>query len=220
MIYKNAQLYSVEFLSVPEPESCVHTASDDVRLLDGLYEKSCFLWNGLRGGLIVPAVSMFVNGLDASAFLMQWEQRGADREKIIKGSYYSYRIADLYEFSEGYSEESVNKLKEKFMFLISDAPSLKERINEKEEVHVKNLHEEYERISRNNTAQGRPVLFAGKGLTRTPAIDITFPDSSGNLFLAQLIISGRLHNHNYELYKLKTDSAVRQIVVNIINGII
>ncbi len=41
----------------------------------------------MRAGLIVPALSMDVFGLNQAAFMETWKTRGADSDRIINGNY-------------------------------------------------------------------------------------------------------------------------------------
>ncbi|MGN0189588.1 MAG: glycoside hydrolase, partial [Candidatus Cryptobacteroides sp.] len=97
-----------------EPESHIHPfradSGDGVGATDGtkasgilwnnLDRHATDLWNGLRGGLIVPASDIELEGLSTGAFLEQWTSRGADREKITgKDSYFAYELCGFYGFS-------------------------------------------------------------------------------------------------------------------------
>jgi hypothetical protein len=51
---------SLSFREVAEPESHLQPAGDDRRLWEGMDVDATWMWNGLRGGLVVPASAMEV----------------------------------------------------------------------------------------------------------------------------------------------------------------
>lgn len=116
---------TLRFTAFSEGESRVHPVWPQSPLWKGVQRESLWLWNGLRGGLIVPAVNMEVEGLSSEAFTELWQQRGADAERLKAESYFAYECMGLFEFDDGNAEEAKERLMQRVAFLLADAPALK-----------------------------------------------------------------------------------------------
>ncbi|HEX2951792.1 MAG TPA: glycoside hydrolase, partial [Armatimonadota bacterium] len=113
----------LEFTETPEPESCVHPSEADNSLWAGLDQQATWLWNGLRGGLMVPARDMTPLGMNAEAFLTLWGNRGADVTSITgTEDYMAYELCGFYAFSLGESDQVQHDLRARVRFLYDDAP--------------------------------------------------------------------------------------------------
>ena len=82
-----------------EPESHLHADTQNDALWYKLPREYTWLWNGYRGGLLMPASEIEISGLSKEAFLTQWKARGADVDKITSGNYYAYDLQGFYQFS-------------------------------------------------------------------------------------------------------------------------
>ncbi|WP_105615320.1 glycoside hydrolase family 2 protein [Vallitalea okinawensis] len=206
----------IKFQQVPEPESCIHSANLNY-LWDYLDSEATQIWNGLRGGLIVPTWDMEVNSPNGDAFLEKWSNRGADVPLLKRGDYYAYELAGHYHFSIGKSKIADEELRKKVHFLVEDAPALKISINPKAPINRINLSEEW-RTYQNTTVdmQIKPLAICGKNLTRTPVIQVDLVENSGRLILSQLLTEGRLHTNYSEegFYGIREDAATQQFVFN------
>lgn len=108
-------------------------------LWENMDRRATSLWNGLRGGLIVPAVNMSFDGLNAESMLKPWKARGAD-EPLIKGQdYVAYELRGQYEFSIGENDRTKNNLRRKVRFLVEDSPSLKLTMNPEAAINTYHL---------------------------------------------------------------------------------
>ncbi len=214
---------SLKFTEAAEPESHIHADKNNNSLWKNIPKEYTWLWNGLRGGLIVPAADMEFSGLSADAFLSQWKARGADETAIKSGSYYSYELQGFFEFSSKANDDALTKkLKDKVAFLVQDAPALANAINPATPVKVTNLGEEY-RASLNGHAQGfTPLANSGKNLTRMPVASIDFGKGKGGLIVSQLLTAGRLANGFGEkgFYGIRQDEIAIQFVLNMLQTII
>ncbi|MFP4053185.1 MAG: glycoside hydrolase [Phycisphaerae bacterium] len=209
---------SLRFRELPEPESHLHPAGDDESLWHNLPREATWLWNGLRGGLIVPARDMEAVGLEPGAFVAAWTARGADADKIPAGDYRAYELAGQYAFSVGECKETQNQLRQRVKFLVEDAPALAGAINPDAPIIEHDLSDLYEKSRHGQARQLRPLAVAGKDLVRTPVMEISFAEGCGVLLLSQLLTAGRLaENFGSEgLYGLRPDPAVQQMVLNML----
>ena len=124
------------FREAPEPESCVHPTDEGTPLWWNLRPDHTRLWNGLRGGLIVPAAEMELAGLCAGAFSALWRSRGADPAMLRAGSYYAFELAGFYTFAPADDGSAREELRARVRFLVEDAPSLRVAVNPDAEVKV------------------------------------------------------------------------------------
>lgn len=208
---------SVSFKGASEPESCVHSTGNMNELWENINRKSMWLWNGLRGGLIVPAVDMSVDGNDKESFEKMWTSKGADTEKMKKSDYFAYELEGYYEYSEKEDENVKNALRQQVRFVVEDAPSLKDCIDTEAEITVTNLYKKYNELASN---EGKikyiDVVKAGKNLLRTPCVAVEFEDGKGRLLISQMMFDGRLANKCGGFFDLRNDVAASQLIVNII----
>jgi len=211
------------FTEEAEPESHIHPAEADSGLWQYLKPYSCWLWNGLRGGLIVPASDMEVDGLSSEAFLSQWSARGADPDRIKAGNYYAYELNGLYGFSASGDDAAVKvDLKKRVEFLVTDAPSLAGSINLKTPVGVTDLAAGY-RNAQHSAARGFSTLVcAGKNLTRTPVVEVDFGPGKGRMIISQLLTAGRLAHGFGEaaFYGIRYDECTAQMTLNMMNELL
>lgn len=207
----------VRFKQMPEPESCIHPSVHPSVLWDDLPPEATRIWNGLRGGLIVPAWDLELAGLGPEDFVKQWAGRGADQAKLTEENYFGYELAGFYAFSTGKDLEVAKQLKAKVRFLVEDAPSLQERINPDAPVKIYQLSELYRQSRNSSIAAVNGLVNAGKGLTRTPVVEVCF-QSGAKLILSQLITAGRLAGGSGKkgLYEVRRDPACMQFVINLV----
>lgn len=209
----------VEFDQVPEPESHMQPGPKDESLWSNLPKQSTWLWNGLRGGLIIPAADMKVSGLGEEGFLAEWAQRGADPHAIVVGNYFAYELAGYYAFSTKDNDAVVIKaLHDRVAFLVEDAPDLKNVINLEAKIEQIDLSREYREHAGGHAEQMIPLVTCGKGLTRTSIFELTFGTRKGNVILSQVLTAGRLVRGVIEpgLYGVRYDPATEQFVLNIL----
>lgn len=210
---------SLSFKEIAEPESHIHPSLTDSCLWKGLDRKCTWLWNGLRGGLIVPATGMEVKGLNKTAFLSKWVGLGADTAQITHNNYYAYQLQGYYMFSNQKNDRTIiNKLKDKVKFIVEGTPALANAINPNAPVKEVDLHNAYK--DANGEATGfYPLVNAGKNLTKTPVIKIDFGEGKGNLIISQLLTNKRLAPEYSEpgLYGVRYDEAAVQFVFNMID---
>jgi beta-galactosidase len=211
---------SLKFTEAAEPESHLHPHTTDHNLWNNLPEGYTRLWNGYRGGLIVPAADMEFAGLSQEAFITQWMSRGAEEDNIKNGPYYAYELQGFYEFSKNPDDRDVQQLlKDKIDLLIQDAPALAVAINPKTPIAITDLHQGY-MDARNGIADNFiPLASCGKNLTKTPVAMIDFGQGKGRLLVSQLLTSGRLARNFGEegLYGVRYDEVAAQYVLNMIN---
>ncbi|WEK21380.1 MAG: glycoside hydrolase [Candidatus Pedobacter colombiensis] len=214
---------SLKFTEAAEPESHIHPDRDNNMLWEKIPKEYTRIWNGLRGGLIVPAADMEFHGLSASAFITQWLSRGADEKQIITGPYYAYELQGFYEFSSKANDlELQKKLKARVQFLVDDAPALAGAINLQTPIAITDLNKNY-LDSKNGTAERFiPLSNAGKNLTRVPIALIGFGEGKGKLIVSQLLTAGRLVAGFGEkgLYGLRKDDVAAQMVLNMMNQVL
>jgi len=207
----------LSFKGASEPESCVHPTRNMNELWENINRKSMWLWNGLRGGLIVPAVDMSVDGNEKESFEKMWASKGADIDKMKKSDYYAYELEGYYEYSEKEDETVKNALRQQVRFVVEDAPSLKDCINTEAEITVTNLHQKYNELpSSAGKIKYIDIVKAGKNLLRTPCVAVEFEDVKGRLLISQMMFDGRLANNFTGFFDLRNDVAASQFLVNII----
>jgi len=213
----------VSFVEAPEPESHIHPADNAEILWHNLDKEATWLWNGLRGGLIVPATDMNISGLNSEAFSSIWISRGADESLIKSDNYYAYELQGYYAFSKNENDKTViNALRERVKFLFNDAPALQNVINPEAPIQIIDLASEYQQSTAGEAQQVIPLVYCGKNLLRTPVTAIDFGRTSGKLLLSQLITSGRLaQGYGQEgLYGIRFDPATVQFVLNLLDFVL
>jgi hypothetical protein len=209
---------ALRFSEVPEPESHVHPSDVDDSLWEGLDRQATWLWNGLRGGLIVPACDMEPLGLSRSAFVALWTQRGADSDKLTRGPYYAYELAGSYAFASRRDEGVKNELRRRVAFLVEDAPALRASIDPGAAIREHDLAALYGRSRSGRAERLTPLACCGKDLARVPVVRISFGKGEGVLVVSQLITAGRLADGfgTDGLYGIRRDPAAGQVVLNML----
>ena len=206
---------------LPEGESFIHQSEQGRNLWYNLKPQNTRLWNGMRGGLMVPAEGMELHGLSQEAFLNQWTARGADSAKICRGNCFAYEHCGFYDFSDRPDDKAVEKgLKEKVRFLIEDMPALDLSFDKNAPVRVTDLHAGYLRNRGGRARAFIPLVTAGKDLVRTPVNKILFGENEGVLILSQLLTAGRLADGFApagERRPAEYDEAAVQFVINLLN---
>lgn len=206
------------FKEMPEPESCIHPTVSGGCLWEGLDRQATQLWNGLRGGLIVPAWDMELHGYGPDDFIAQWVNRGADADKIKTGRYFAYELSGFYAFSTGNNDRAVDELRAKVKFLREDAPALEDSVNPDGPVRCTDLSDLYRQSSCARYESIKPLVCCGNDLVRTPVLEVRFGRGYGKLILSQLITSGRLTDGFGQkgFYGIRKDPAAGQFVLNMI----
>jgi hypothetical protein len=219
-IYNLFRGVSLKFTETAEPESHLHPPVNNRYLWNDMPDEYTRLWNGLRGGLIVPAADMEFSGLSHEAFVAQWVLRGASEEMIRKGPYYAYDLQGFYEFSDKPGDREVQKkLRDRIEFLVKDAPALATSINPRTPVKITDLNSGYLEATNGIAQNFLPLASCGKNLTRTPAVLVDFGKGRGKLIASQLLTAGRLDREFGEkgLYGIRYDEVAVQMVLNMIS---
>jgi len=214
-IYPGVKL---EFTEMPEPESFLYPDINDASLWWNLPQACTGIWNGMRGGLLLPAADLNVVGLSQPAFLEQWKTRGADENLIKTNPYYAYELQGFYAFSlKKNDSEAQKELRQRVIFLVQDAPSLAASINTQSPINQVDLHSEYLNAQSGNAKKITILANAGKNLTRTPILKIDFGENHGNLIISQLLTNGRLDKafEDSTHYGIKQDEAAAQMTLNL-----
>ena len=211
------------FNEVAEPESHIHPDFKNAVLWKGIPLDYTWLWNGMRGGLIVPATNIEYEGLSSSGFLEQWVGRGADKNRILNEQYFAYELEGFYEFSSKSDDnETKTKLKNKINFLLEDAPSLANSLNPNAPIKVTDLSKTFNESQNRMGENLIPLVNAGKNLTRTPVVQLNFKKNEGKLIVSQLLTAGRLAKGFGEpgLYGIRFDEVTNQFVLNMMEAIV
>jgi hypothetical protein len=226
-ILQTAKLFGgveVSFRETPEPESALQQAENNKQLWQRVPRPATWLWNGLRGGLIVPAADMEVGGIGGPAELAVWKARGADVNQLQAGSFYAYELAGYYAFSiSGTDQRVADALRKKVKTMVDDAPSLANVVNPNAPITVTDLGALYRQSQSSSEVEGNtPLANAGKGLTRTPVVKLSFRQGAGSVILSQLLTAGRLLPRHEEagpgVYGLRYDPVAVQFVLNMLNA--
>ena len=208
-----------EFVEAAEPESHIHSYGGEGVLWNGLAKDSAWLWNGLRGGLVVPSETMQLEGLSREAWVDQWVARGAEADKIRRGPYYASILQGYYAFSDqaDHSETEAH-LRDRVVFLVEDAPALASSIDPRAPIETLNLAEIYRQGEFGEVTELAPLVAAGKGLTKTPVVRVSFGPEKGDLIISQLITHGRLlpTDGRTAMYDKRYDPVARQMLLNIV----
>ncbi len=211
----------VRFQEVAEPESCLQPVETNDVLWANLTRQQCWLWNGLRGGLIVPASDMTLPELDAESFVALWQNLGADGALIrAEADYCAYELAGFYAFSLGEDILMAQQLRAKVMLLVEDAPALQAAIDTRTSVRTYHLSALYrDRLQQSIRSVSLTALAScGKNLTRIPIVQMDFGSDYGRLLLSQVITRGRLAQGFGEdgLYGVRYDAAAVQLTLNML----
>ncbi|MBN2412808.1 glycoside hydrolase [candidate division KSB1 bacterium] len=209
----------LSFQQIAEPESHIHPSEKNNELWYNLEWDYSWLWNGYRGGLIVPAMEMEFSGLSQDAFISHWVSRGADRNLISSDSYYAYELEGFYSFSvEKDDPETKKKLREKVKFLVEDAPALAISIDPDARMQTIDLVQGYTDCLQGKAENFIPLVNCGIDLYRTPAVRIDFGRDRGSLLVSQLLTSGRLAKGYGQdgLYGVRYDEVAGQFVLNML----
>ena len=207
----------LSFNEAAEPESHIHPDKNNSSLWKNIPLDHTWLWNGMRGGLIVPATNFDCAGLGSEAFLSQWLPRGAEESRIREGKYYAYSLEGFYEFSSSPDDNLARaRLKNKVDFLIQDAPALANSLNANAPVKVTDLTKAYQESVNGIGKDLIPLVNAGKNLTRTPVVMIKTGNGRGNIIVSQLLTAGRLSKGfgEEDLYGIRYDPVAVQFVMN------
>jgi hypothetical protein len=210
---------SLKFTETAEPESHLHPDKNNRELWGDMPDRYTWLWNGYRGGLVVPAADMSFNGLSSKAFMAQWKTHGADEQKIINGPYYAYELQGFYAFSDSPNDKTTEKkLKEKIYLLVQDAPALANSINPNSPVTMTDLSKGYKDAEKGIAENLVPLANCAKNLTQTPVALVSFGEGKGKLIVSQLLTAGRLAKGYGEtgLYGIRYDEAAVQYVLNML----
>jgi hypothetical protein len=215
---------SLLFSPAAEPESHVHAHPDNPILWSHLVEGDVWLWNGYRGGLVMPADLMEVVGLNRQSFFDLWVERGADPMQIRENpDYTAYELDGYYAFSvQPRMDEAavIQGLRDHVQFIQDDAPAIAASLNPEGPVEILKLNQEFEKLR--EAAERRlivePLAVAGKGLSKNPVQRIRLAGSESQILVSQLLTCGRLaegfgtEGH----YGIRYDPAAVQMVLNMI----
>lgn len=210
------------FREAAEPESHLHPALDNDRLWAHLPRESTWLWNGLRGGLIVPPFEFDVTGLSSSAFLALWGNRGAEPAALKAGEpAYAYELGGYYAFSKKPKDEAViAELRRKVKFLFDDAPALQGRLDPDGPILTTDLAAALRTTGggSEDASELVPLANCGKNLTRVPIVMASFGPNRGRVVISQVLTAGRLvgDGGSLRLYELGHDPAAEQFALNLI----
>ncbi|MDB5121888.1 MAG: glycoside hydrolase family 2 sugar binding protein [Mucilaginibacter sp.] len=211
---------SLRFKETAEPESFIHPARSNRDLWGNMPDNYTGIWNGLRGGLIAPAMDMEFFGLSPKAFINQWKSRGADETKIKEHPYYAYELQGFYEFSDQENNpEMMAKLRAKVKFLVQDAPALANAINPLTPITTTDLAKGYRDAAKGMADAFTPLGNCAKNLTQTPVAAVYFGEKKGMLLVSQLLTAGRLAKAYGEtgFYGIRYDEVTAQYVLNMIS---
>lgn len=207
-----------------EPESHLHPDSLHRELWTRLTECHTALWNGMRGGLIVPAADFDVQGLSREAFSVQWSRRGADIDRMKHGNYYAYELCGFFAYdSIPDNKELMQELRRKVEFLVEDAPALAMSVNPKAPIRITDLGSGYRTSEQGSASELAPLASAGKNLTRTPVMRIGFGPGKGTLILSGLLTEGRLNASQPDEtgnHRPKYDEVAVQMVINMMMNVL
>lgn len=207
-----------------EPESHLHPDSVHTELWSRLTDRHTALWNGMRGGLIVPAADFDVQGLSREAFSVQWSRRGADISRMAQGDYFAYELCGFFAYDSIPDNKALmQELRRKVEFLVEDAPALAMSINPKAPIRVTDLGSGYRDSEQGSASELVPLASAGKNLTRTPVMRIGFGSGKGALILSGLLTEGRLDVSRQDAvgnHRPKYDEVAVQMVINMMMNVL
>jgi beta-galactosidase len=198
------------FTWLPEPETFLH-AGEDGSLLAGLPGGMPRLWNGMRGGVSVPAIDLELAGLGREAFLTQWSARGADPAMIRSGRCIAYELHGQFRFAVEHDPAVEAALREHIRFLHADAPALAHVLDPRARIRRSDVGAGFA------AAGGRaerivPRLRCGLDLTRVPVVTAHLA-GGGRLTLCQLLTAGRLRpGPRSEAWAPRYDPAMTRLI--------
>jgi beta-galactosidase len=210
---------AVQLTETAEPESHIHPDRASRALWGAMPDRATRLWNGMRGGLIVPAEDMELTGLSAAAYTTGWQARGADPARIAHGPYFAYELQGFYGFADRADDRAVaDALRERVRFLVRDAPALAVAINPDSPQRTTDLHQGFLAAQNGQARSLAALATAGKNLTRTPVALVDFGPGKGRLIVSQLLTAGRLAPGFGEagLYGIRHDPVAAQMVLNML----
>jgi hypothetical protein len=227
-VVKNPKLDSLDlplgvklkFVQAAEPESHLHANQQNEGLWKGLKKDNAWLWNGYRGGLVVPAAQMEISGLGPLAQKELWQKRGADISQIDKGLI-AYELQGFYEFSMAANDKSViKKLREKVAFLVADAPALQASVNPNAPIQEINLKTQLQNSVKAEGKEIQVLAVCGKNLSKTPVVQIEFGAGQGKILVSQLLMENRLAPiwQNQNVYAPRKDPSAIQMLINMIES--
>lgn len=207
----------VRFRRVAEAESCLHPPLDGSPMWRHLPADAHRLWNGLRGGLIAPAIDWELTGLSRSAARSLWMARGADGDQLDAGTCIAYHLAGYWLFATHRDPAVESQLRANVEFLAEDAPALAWAADPRAPVTVVDAAAE---VAGSNGAASSlvPLAVAGKDLVRTPVWRASFMPGQGRLCLSQCLTAGRLHPSHAEAgrWGRRFDPCAQQLVLDLI----
>ncbi len=209
----------VGFKEAAEPESHIHRSLASNLLWENLSPGDTWLFNGLRGGLILPAAELELSGITRDAFEKLWSSRGIKNRPYAEKPFYAYELQGFFEFSEKPADiETKEKLRDRVRFLVNDAPALAGSLSPDAPVVVTDLYDEYAKTAGAEALAITPLASAGKNLMRFPVYQIDFGPRKGRLIISQMITSGRLAPGfgSSDKYGIRYDEVARQMVINMI----
>ena len=207
----------LKFTKVAEPENHIHPPEENAVIWNHINKNDTWLWNGLRGGLIVPANEIEVTGLRPEAFLTKWKSKGANPKMLSDVPYYAYELQGYYRFSTQKEDHAIEKeLKDYLHFLIEDAPALATSLNPNAKIKITDLHGAYKNAFKGQAQKIIPLVNCGKNLTRVPVLQLEFGEAKGKIILSQLITKERLAPNQIKtgIFDKKIDPVAIQMVIN------
>ncbi len=201
-----------------EPESHFHPSPFGQELWNDLSGKDrTWLWNGLRGGLTVPAIDVFVDDLDQNGYLDFWLKRGADTARIKNGPYYAYELEGYFGFSDTNDDLLVlQDLYKRVHFVVEDLVSLRGLLDPDSDAKIQDISRVYSSLG-GKSEKIVPLAIAGYGLNKTPIQMIDFANG-GKLIVSNLFTAGRLTKEisGSNLYDYRFDPVCLQFVLNML----
>jgi beta-galactosidase len=208
----------LRFHEVAEPESCIHPPEVEDSLWDRVPPEGGCIWNGMRGGIVVPAVDMEVSGLSPESYLELWKGRGALPELIRSPHYYAFEFGGFYAFGVEDDPEVKRELAERVRLIRDDDASLRNIVDVEAPVRVIDLAEGYRQSLGGRATGFTPLAVAGKNLMRTPVVQIDFESGMGRLVISQLLMQGRIAKGfgTQGFYGVRYDPVAVQFALNLV----
>jgi hypothetical protein len=115
----------------------------------------------------------------------------------------------------------IDKLRQRVKLIVEDAPALAGTVNPNASITITNIGALYGQRNMAGAAESlTPLAEAGKNLSRTPVVRLSFGTGSGNLIVSQLLTAGRLLPDHAEsgpgVYGLRYDPVAVQFVLNML----
>lgn len=183
---------TVNYHSLPEPESCCHRAPASEPYWKGLHRQALQVSNGYRGGLNAPAAGMTVEGLGREAYLRQWTSRGASPELFEHENAVAYSLCGFYAFAEEPNDAVCGRLRDHVRLLIEDAPSLQDSADPEAPIGVEEIAAVYRALPQRRS-ELHPIAVCGRTLERAAAFVLRLENVRGPIIISQLLTEGRLH---------------------------